>query len=107
LKRSQHRLTWRTGEDGKLAAFAGLVCTGITLGKGSVRLPINLDSSQSLELQQEASVPTGRHRKRGPDTARIPAGFGFQQILFTVEDGDLVPEQSEAMQDHWQYLVAC
>jgi hypothetical protein len=140
----RHCLTWRTGADGKLAAFAGLACTGITLnentvrwsdqpvgiawhplapdsgadgyrplyriwceGEGSVRLPLNLDGDQSLQLWQGASVPSGRLRKRGPDAARIPAGFGVQQIPFTVEGGDLVLELREDIQEHWLYLVAC
>jgi hypothetical protein len=69
---------------------------------GIVRFPLNLDTAAGLEVWLGAHVPFDP-RTRKDSYGR--AGYGTQQIAFSVAEGNVILDVDETMRGHWLYVI--
>lgn len=70
-----------------------------------VRIPLNLDAEQNLEMWAGASLPLLRQPRGRLRSSGLMVGYGDRQIPFNLERGSLVLDLKEDFEEHWLYLV--
>jgi hypothetical protein len=78
---------------------------GVTNSVTRISLPLELDPTLRLEVWVGASVSLMRLPRGKPSIGGLTVGYGEQQIPFLVDQGSLVLDLKEEIEEHWLYVV--